>query len=119
MHSSWLLSVTSFVSFIALAVTPLLGIYVLFLAAQVARGASVGISTPLIISEISHAVGPDQGKAVGLRTMMNRLTSTLTPIAMGALVAWIGLEESFAVVGVVITVMTVGILCFGRAKGIL
>ncbi|MCH8918393.1 MAG: MFS transporter [Proteobacteria bacterium] len=119
MHSSWLLSVTSFVSFIALAVTPLLGIYVLFLAAQVARGASVGISTPLIISEISLAVGPHQGKAVGLRTMMNRLTSTLTPIAMGALVAWIGLDESFAVVGVVITVMTVGILCFGRAKGIL
>ncbi len=119
MHSSWLLAVTSFITFIALAVTPLLGIYVLFLAAQVARGASVGISTPLIITEISHAVGPDQGKAVGLRTMMNRLTSTLTPVIMGALVAWVGLEESFAVLGITITAVTVCIFCFGRAKKIL
>ena len=119
MHSSWLLAVTSFLSFLALAVTPLLGLYVLFLAAQVVRGASVGISTPLIISEISYAVGPDQGKAVGLRTMLNRLTSTVTPIAMGALVAWLGLDGSFAVVGVVITVMTISIVCFARAKRLL
>ena len=119
MHSSWLLVVTSLLSVAALVVTPLLGLYVLFLAAQVARGASVGISTPLIISQLSHAVGPDQGKAVGLRTMMNRLTSTVTPIAMGALVAWVGLDGSFAVAGAVIVATTVFIVCFARAKGLL
>lgn len=119
MHSSWLLAVTSFLSFLSMVVTPLLGLYVLFLVAQVARGASVGISTPLIITEMSHAVGPDQGKAVGLRTMANRLTSTITPIAMGALVAWVGLDGSFLVAGAVIAAMTASIVCFGRAKGIL
>jgi MFS family permease len=119
MHSSWLLAVTSFLSVLAIVVTPLLGLYVLFLAAQVARGASVGISTPLILSEMSNAVGPAQGKAVGLRTMSNRLTSTVTPIAMGALVAWVGLDMSFLVAGAVIAAMTVAIVCFGRAKGIL
>jgi len=119
MHSSWLLVVTALLSVLAMTVTPLLGLYVLFLAAQVARGASAGMSTPLIISQLSHAVGPDQGKAVGLRTMMNRLTSTVTPMVMGALVAWVGLDGSFLVVGALIGAMTVFIVCFGRAKGLL
>lgn len=119
MHSSWLLVTTALLSVLAMTVTPLLGLYVLFLAAQVARGASAGMSTPLIISQLSHAVGPDQGKAVGLRTMMNRLTSTVTPMVMGALVAWVGLDGSFLVVGALIGAMTVFIVCFGRAKGLL
>ncbi|MEE8562410.1 MAG: MFS transporter [Alphaproteobacteria bacterium] len=119
MHSSWLLVTTALLSVLAMAVTPLLGLYVLFLAAQVARGASAGMSTPLIISQLSHAVGPDQGKAVGLRTMMNRLTSTVTPMVMGALVAWVGLDGSFLVVGALIGAMTVFIVFFGRAKGLL
>jgi len=119
MHSSWLLVVTALLSVLAMTVTPLLGLYVLFLAAQVARGASAGMSTPLIISQLSYAVGPDQGKAVGLRTMMNRLTSTVTPMVMGALVAWVGLDGSFLVVGALIGAMTVFIVCFGRAKGLL
>lgn len=119
MHSSWLLAVTSFLSVMALVVTPLLALYILFIAAQVIRGVSVGISTPLIITDMSHAVGPDQGKAVGLRTMSNRLTSTVTPIAMGALVAWVGLEASFLVAGGVIAACMGGIIMFGRAKKIL
>lgn len=119
MHSSWLLVTTALLSVLAMTVTPLLGLYVLFLAAQVARGASAGMSTPLIISQLSHAVGPDQGKAVGLRTMMNRLTSTVTPMVMGALVAWVGLDGSFLVVGALIGAMTVFIVFFGRAKGLL
>jgi len=119
MHSSWLLVTTALLSVLAMTVTPLLGLYVLFLAAQVARGASAGMSTPLIISQLSYAVGPDQGKAVGLRTMMNRLTSTVTPMVMGALVAWVGLDGSFLVVGALIGAMTVFIVFFGRAKGLL
>jgi MFS family permease len=119
MHSSWLLAITSFLSVFALVVTPLLGIYILFLAAQVTRGVSVGISTPLIITDMSQAVGPAQGKAVGLRTMSNRLTSTVTPIFMGALVAWVGLEASFLVAGGVILAFMVAITIFGRAKKIL
>jgi predicted MFS family arabinose efflux permease len=119
MHSSWLLAVTSFLTVFPLVMTPLLGLYILFLAAQVVRGVSVGISTPLIITGMSHAVGPDQGKAVGLRTMSNRLTSTVIPIAMGALVAWVGLEASFLVAGGVITTLMGGIILFGRARRIL
>ncbi len=118
MHASWLLAVTSFLTFAAIAVTPLLGLYVLFLAAQVVRGATVGISTPLIISEMSLAVGPDQGKAVGLRTMANRLTSTLTPMIMGAVVAWVGLQASFLVAGAAVTLATLAILVYARAKRI-
>jgi MFS family permease len=118
-HSSWLLAATSFISLLAIVVTPLLGLYVLYLLAQVARGATVGISTPLIITDMSHAVGPDQGKAVGLRTMANRGTSTFTPIAMGALVAWFGLGGSFLAAGAVMAVVMAGILLFARAKKIL
>ncbi|MDX1484606.1 MAG: MFS transporter [Alphaproteobacteria bacterium] len=119
MHSSWLLAATSFLTLAAIAVTPLLGLYVLFLAAQIVRGATVGISTPLIITEMSLAVGPDQGKAVGLRTMANRLTSTVTPMIMGAVVAWVGLEASFLAVGVAIAVAMLAIIAFARAKSIL
>jgi MFS family permease len=119
MHSSWLLAVTSFISLLAIVVTPLLGFYLLYLLAQVARGATVGISTPLIISDMSNAVGPDQGKAVGLRTMANRGTSTFTPMAMGALVAWFGLGGSFLAAGIAIGVVMAGIVAFGRAKKIL
>lgn len=119
MHSSWLLAVTSFITLLSIVVTPLLGLYVLYLLAQVARGATVGISTPLIISDMSHAVGRAQGKAVGLRTMANRATSTVTPMAMGALVAWFGLGGSFLAAGLAICVVMVGIIVFGRAKKIL
>jgi hypothetical protein len=56
---------------------------------------------------------------VGLRTLMNRLTSTVLPVILGVLVAWVGLEESFAVLGIFISVMMVCILYFGRAKKIL
>lgn len=119
MHSSWLLAVTSFITLLAIVVTPLLGLYVFYLLAQAARGATVGISTPLIISEMSHVVGPDQGKAVGLRTMANRATSTFTPMGMGALVAWFGLGGSFLAAGAVIAGVMVGIILFARAKRIL
>lgn len=103
----------------ALVVTPLLGLYVLFVIAQIIRGVAVGVSTPLIITDMSHAVGPDQGKAVGLRTMSNRLTSTVTPIVMGALVAWVGLDASFFIAGGAIIALMVGIIIYGRARKIL
>lgn len=118
-NSSWLLLVTSFLSVLAITVAPLLGLYLLYMSAQIVRGASVGISTPLIITEMSLAVGPDQGKAVGLRTMSNRLTSTVTPIAMGGLVALVGLKGSFVVAAAIACGLMVGVALFARAKRIL
>ena len=51
--------------------------------------------------------------------MSNRLTSTVTPIVMGALVAWLGLDASFFIAGGAIIALMVGIIIFGRAKKIL
>jgi MFS family permease len=86
------------VSFIA--ITPLLGSYILLIAAMGLRGGTLGISQPLMISILGRSLPPGtQGKGVGLRTTANRVTQTFLPPVAGAVVEVAGLEASFYVVG--------------------
>jgi len=48
----------------------------------------------------TRAVGRErQGSVVGLRVTNNRLSSIITPMAMGVIVEFIGIEKGFITVG--------------------
>ena len=96
----WLLLVTVIGAAALIAVTPLLGSFVLLAVAMGLRGASLGISPPLMMSILSRAADKDsQGTSVGLRNTANRLTGVVVPISMGALVDFVGIENGFYLMG--------------------
>ena len=81
------------------AITPLLATFVLLLVASALRGGFMGVSQPLLISLLARSAGDAQGKAVGLRTTVNRLSILATPVVMGAIAEVLGIAASFYVVG--------------------
>jgi MFS family permease len=96
----WLLLVTVIGAVALIAVTPLLGSFVLLAVAMGLRGASLGISQPLMMSILSRAADKNsQGTSVGLRNTANRLTGVVVPISMGALVDFVGIENGFYLMG--------------------
>ena len=89
-----------------MSIPPVLGPVFLLLVASSLRGVTNGLSQPLLISMVLRASGSvGQGKAVGLRGTCNRVASVSAPILMGALAELVGIENSFYVVGLVITVL--------------
>jgi MFS family permease len=109
----WLLVLTIAISIITIAVTPLLGadyvelpgvgrIYVILFGVICLRGLAQGFNMPLMMSIGMQAVSAqEQGKIVALRITVNRLTSMVIPLIMGAIAQWVGLEVSFYVIGAV------------------
>ena len=107
----WLLILTIALSITAIAVTPILGadfielpgfgkIYFMLLGVICLRGVAQGFNMPLMMSIGMQAVSSqEQGKIVALRITVNRLTSMLIPLAMGAIAQWAGLEISLYVIG--------------------
>ncbi|MHA1107886.1 MAG: MFS transporter, partial [Alphaproteobacteria bacterium] len=88
------------VSIVAMAITPLLGGYVMLLIAISVRGGAQGMNLPLMITITSTAVDlSEQGKSMALRITINRLASALVPIAMGAIAEVVGIVNSFYIVG--------------------
>jgi len=89
------------VSLLAITITPLIGAFVtgLFVACFV-RGVAQGMSQPLMYSILSTGVPLNrQGSSVGLRNAVVRLSSIVTPAAMGVIAdAW-SIEASFYVTG--------------------
>jgi sugar phosphate permease len=74
-----------------------------------ARGFAQGIGQPLMISTASRVTDPgEQGRSVGLRVTANRLTLTVTPIVMGAVIELVGLNTSFWVMGGALLVALAG-----------
>jgi hypothetical protein len=64
------------------------------------RGISMGISQPLMMSMLIGAAGKgSQGKGAALRTTANRVAAGVTPIGMGIAAGFVGLGNSFYVVG--------------------
>lgn len=96
------------VSLIAIAVTPLIGHYlVLLVAACAVRGIAQGMSQPLMFAILSHEVpGNRHGASVGLRNAVVRLASIITPAVMGVLAEAWGIETSFYVIGAAFLLMT-------------
>jgi hypothetical protein len=65
-----------------------------------------------MINQVSRSVDSgSQGKAVGLRTTVNRVSHFTLPLVMGALVEVAGLEQSFFILGgaILLTVAGVGL----------
>jgi len=59
----------------------------------------MGVSQPLLISLLVQSAGDAQGKAVGLRTTVNRLSILATPVVMGVIAEVLGIAASFYIVG--------------------
>ena len=95
-------------SIASLAVTPLIGQYlVLLVAASAVRGIGQGISQPLMYSILGHgAPSARHGSAVGLRNAVVRLASIVTPATMGLIAQAWGIEASFYAIGAVFLIAT-------------
>jgi predicted MFS family arabinose efflux permease len=95
-----LLMATVVAGIVLIAITPLLGTFLLLLVAAALRGGTMGMSQPLMISTLARYTDAEsQGKSVGLRTTANRLVNMLFPVAMGAVVEVAGLENGFYIMG--------------------
>lgn len=104
------------VSVAAIAITPLIGQFlILLILASAARGIGQGVSQPLMYSILSHAApSARHGASVGLRNAVVRLASIVTPAAMGiAAEAW-GIEASFYVIGAVFLLATAALAVVAR-----
>lgn len=99
----WLLLATVIGSVVCICVTPLLGSFVFLLIVSALRGATLGVSQPLMISILSKAVGSTvQGTSVGLRNTANRLTGFVVPLLMGVLIDFVGLANGFYAIGIIV-----------------
>lgn len=86
--------------------SPLIAAYIAFCVMACVRATANGIHQPLVITLMLRTVGPnDKGKAIGLRGTMNRVTSMIGPLALGALAGTIGLEYGFYVIGIIACLM--------------
>ncbi len=96
--------------------TPFLGgIFVLLLAAQIARGWLQGVVQPMMFSVQAKAVGRyRQGAVVGLRQTMNRLSSIVIPPVMGVIADWWSASASFVVLGTFLLLLCVPIVRLTR-----
>ncbi len=99
------LVVTVCCSIFCVAITPALSTYVLLLIASALRGGFMGVSQPLLISLMAQSAGDAQGKAVGLRTTVNRLAILAIPVVMGGVAEVLGIAASFYVVGALLIVL--------------
>jgi MFS family permease len=101
---AWLMIGFTASSIVLLALTPLFGgIFILLAIAHGIRRLSEGIVQPLMFSLQARAVPREvQGSIVGLRVTNNRLASILTPVAMGLIVEFFGIEAGFYIMGVLL-----------------
>ncbi|MFT5540321.1 MAG: sugar phosphate permease, partial [Alphaproteobacteria bacterium] len=100
---------------IAIAVTPLMGSYLLLAIAAAINGGCYGLSQPLVISFTSKIVGRgEQGKVVGLRTTANRFGATFLPVLMGGVVQVFGIAPSFYVTGGVVILAMAAVALWAR-----
>jgi MFS family permease len=86
---------------LAVAVTPLLGDnFPFLLLAMVVAGVGNGFNFSLMLTIGTRSVeAHQQGKALGLRLMINRIGGAAVPLFMGFLAEMIGLEDSFYWIG--------------------
>jgi predicted MFS family arabinose efflux permease len=100
----WLMVGLTAASAALLMITPMLGgVFALLALAQTMRRGCEGVVQPLMFSMQARAVSRErQGAVVGLRVTNNRLSSIITPMAMGLLVEFFGIEKGFFVVGAIL-----------------
>lgn len=111
----WLLNATVVAAIAAIAITPLFAAFIPLLLITLVRGFMQGVSQPLMIVIPSKLV-PDgsQGAVVGLRISLNRFLQTVLPPIMGAVVAVVGLADSFYWVGGALLALSLGLWAIFR-----
>ena len=104
------------ISVLCIAATPLIAhVLVVLIAACALRGIVQGMSQPLMYSILSQEVARNRhGAGVGLRNAVVRVSSILTPTAMGLIAEAYGIEASFYVIGAVFLLMTAGLTFAAR-----
>lgn len=117
------LVVTTFVMICLVCATPLLAdlspvfwvVFAILIIAQIARGATQGISQPILFAVQAKTVGRhQQGAVVGLRQTMNRLGGIIIPPLIGFLSDTYGREQSFYVMGVLLLAVCFGLALYAR-----
>ena len=100
----WLMVGLTGAAIALLLITPLLGgVFILLAITQSLRRGFEGVVQPLMFSLQARAVARNQqGSVVGLRVTNNRLSSIITPLAMGLIVDQFGIENGFMVIGTVL-----------------
>jgi MFS family permease len=112
-NPAWLLFWVTIISTILMAIVPLLSLYFLLIIVSGLRGIALGVAQPLLISILGNACERgDQGKAVGLRTTINRAAQTLLPLVMGSIAEAVGLENSFYIIGGSLLIFMMGIAIY-------
>jgi sugar phosphate permease len=77
------------------------------------RSGANGLAQPLVITLVLRGAGKqNQGKAIGLRGTANRIASILSPLAMGVIAEALGLELSFYVVGIAVSIVMAAIAVY-------
>jgi MFS family permease len=113
--SYWVLVISVSLALVCMVVTPMITSFVLLLIFSALRGGFMGLSQPLLISILAQSAGKAQGKAVGLRTTANRLSILVTPVIMGAVAEWLGIEASFYLTGLLLIAMMLWVALKSRA----
>jgi predicted MFS family arabinose efflux permease len=109
----WIALMALWVGVVLVCITPLLGSYLLLQMAMFVRSGANGLAQPLVITLVLRGAGAEnQGKAIGLRGTANRVASILSPLAMGAIAEAVGLEYAFYVVGVLVSIVMLGIAVY-------
>jgi MFS family permease len=109
----WIALLALWAGILLICITPLLGSYLMLQIAMFLRSGANGLAQPLVITLVLRGAGPEnQGKAVGLRGTANRISSILSPIAMGAIAEVVGLEAAFYVVGVIVSLLMISIAVY-------
>jgi MFS family permease len=104
MSIPWVMVGLTSLAITLLVLTPFLGgVFVLLALAHSLRRGFEGIVQPLMFSLQARAVARNmQGSVVGLRVTNNRLSSIITPVAMGLIVDRFGIENGFLVMGAIL-----------------
>ncbi|MGE3245880.1 MAG: MFS transporter [Beijerinckiaceae bacterium] len=107
----WLMAGFTALSVATLGLTPFLGgAFALLAATHALRRTCEGIVQPFMFSLQARAVPRDkQGAMVGLRVTNNRLSSIVTPLAMGAIVQFAGLDYGFVITSALLLAACAGL----------
>jgi len=109
----WIALLSLWTGVILICITPLLGSYLVLQIVMFLRSGANGLAQPLVITLVLRGAGREnQGKAIGLRGTANRIASILSPLAMGALAEAAGLEASFYLVGIAVSIVMAGIAVY-------
>ncbi|WP_178023305.1 MFS transporter [uncultured Paenibacillus sp.] len=97
------LFLTFAVSLLLLFVAPLLTNFFAIAALVFVTGLALGINQPMTLSMIAGSTAPEErGLGVGLRLMSNRAAQFMDPLLFGFFTAFVSLQTSFVLVGLLL-----------------